>query len=673
MKIVPERMTSPPLSILIRETIDEEIEDIPSLLLPAPRTDGPEKLENIFAAKIAATRWKRQMIVKKTLRDANAPRARENNILLGQKSNLRTDAMKKLEKRLEERTHANLNKTTASIFSRSRTNYKSKQDLEELQDLVDDLPKSHYIFQVVRDTLYVLLIEVISAENNLMYYWDWLIVLLTLYTVLWVSFQIAFPIATSSFSLLDRAIELTFIGDIILNFRRAYFDEDRYQISSIEEIRRRYLSKGFWVDALSTFPLEALLTLIFTNLQEQDISCWLKMNHLIRITKLHTRVDALIDSQYGRILNLLASFCLAGHLIGCTFMIIGRLQSEDVVGGRWIDVYDITSYNLRYQYTTCLYWAFATLGTVGYGDITATSWIERLFASFTMLFGAGLYASIFGSFTNLIERLEKKKNMYNERQMEIKEYCRSNNLPAFLQKRLIKYHDAAWQLERFSNDNVFLNLPLCVKTDVMMVLYAGLLQEVPLFEKLPKRTIEKIVMCFKQSIYFSGDWLVRQGDEGQELFFLVEGVVDIWVCKKPKIDILSIDFEELYTNSTFVTQRESGSFFGESCLTAKERRNASIIAFSDMIQVLSISKKDFEASIAGNMKTLEILGKETEQRDLTVNLKPDLPRGRISKQTRSSGSIHITNANAKDKNPISESFCRQLPSIIRGAKPKEDK
>lgn len=47
------------------------------------------------------------------------------------------------------------------------------------------------------------------------------------------------------------------------------------------------------------------------------------------------------------------------------------------------------------------YWAFTTLTTVGYGDISAHTELERFFAMVMLILGAGLFATIVGKISAL--------------------------------------------------------------------------------------------------------------------------------------------------------------------------------------------------------------------------------------------------------------------------------
>jgi voltage-gated potassium channel len=39
------------------------------------------------------------------------------------------------------------------------------------------------------------------------------------------------------------------------------------------------------------------------------------------------------------------------------------------------------------KYISALYWTYATISTVGYGDISSETWLEKLISIFVMIFG----------------------------------------------------------------------------------------------------------------------------------------------------------------------------------------------------------------------------------------------------------------------------------------------
>ena len=56
------------------------------------------------------------------------------------------------------------------------------------------------------------------------------------------------------------------------------------------------------------------------------------------------------------------------------------------------------------QYIASLYWAFATMTTVGYGDIYPITILEKIFAMMSMIVACGVFAYVVGSIETIVRR-----------------------------------------------------------------------------------------------------------------------------------------------------------------------------------------------------------------------------------------------------------------------------
>jgi len=95
--------------------------------------------------------------------------------------------------------------------------------------------------------------------------------------------------------------------------------------------------------------------------------------------------------------------------------------------------------------------------------------------------------------------------------------------------------------------------------------------------------IEKIAEILEHRQIKNGEYIFKQGDNGDELFILMSGKVR--VCKKTKTD-------EEYTIVDL--KSEWNVFFGEIALMDNDERSASILVLEDC-DVLVMEKEKFEA------------------------------------------------------------------------------
>jgi hypothetical protein len=63
-------------------------------------------------------------------------------------------------------------------------------------------------------------------------------------------------------------------------------------------------------------------------------------------------------------------------------------------------------YTKESQYLACLYWAFTTISTTGYGDIVPTTSSERFFVSMCVIFGALIFGYVVGSMASLVVKMD---------------------------------------------------------------------------------------------------------------------------------------------------------------------------------------------------------------------------------------------------------------------------
>ena len=93
--------------------------------------------------------------------------------------------------------------------------------------------------------------------------------------------------------------------------------------------------------------------------------------------------------------KLLLQVTFIAHMFGCFFFFVS-VQTTDVEDSWYYNLPDTGS--IGDKYVAALYWAFTTMTTVGYGDITAESVAEKWYSVVIMMLGA----TVFGKLTFLL-------------------------------------------------------------------------------------------------------------------------------------------------------------------------------------------------------------------------------------------------------------------------------
>ena len=105
----------------------------------------------------------------------------------------------------------------------------------------------------------------------------------------------------------------------------------------------------------------------------------------------------------------------------------------------------------------------------------------------------------------------------------------------------------------------------------------------PLFEKHPKESVEEMAGLFYPLCFRAGQVLIREEDESNEFFLVVEGSCNVFK-------------RNLRGENELVHSTRSGDWLGEAGLFRNSRRNATVEAFTDVV-VLKTDAKGFRRFI----------------------------------------------------------------------------
>ena len=422
--------------------------------------------------------------------------------------------------------------------------------------------------------------------------WNMFIALLALYSFVATPLDVAFLTENRTY---EYAIDAIFLVDVYLHFRTTYASSrTKEEVRVLSRITASYFYTWFAIDLISSLPLHAFIP----PSKESAGIIVLRFNKALRLFRIRSVLNNFIESSWKRVLRLVAFFIMCAHWVGCIFFLIGRTQDHGTPGGRWIDAFHVRYMSFEMQYVTSVYWALTTLSTVGYGDITAISWAEKLFSACVMILGSVLYATIFGILATTIQNFDKTKVVFQDKMHSVREFCKWNDLPSFVQDRLCEYVEHDWVMNQRGSGGEFAltAVPPLVRCEIMMFMYSDLIKKVPMFANCNRRFLEAVVTKFKPQVFLWGDYLIREGDIGKELFFVLRGTCDI--LKFPSEQAVERDFaeiepDELRELSIQVAERKPGSFVGEAALLSGARRGASVVAATDAVQALYLLREDF--------------------------------------------------------------------------------
>jgi hypothetical protein len=89
-----------------------------------------------------------------------------------------------------------------------------------------------------------------------------------------------------------------------------------------------------------------------------------------------------------------------------------------------------------FLYVTALYWTYATVSTVGYGDIYPATEMEMCMAIALMLFGVCFFSFTIGTLSSILSRIDSKEATLINKMAIIDEFARDANLGTDLKQKL---------------------------------------------------------------------------------------------------------------------------------------------------------------------------------------------------------------------------------------------
>jgi len=133
-----------------------------------------------------------------------------------------------------------------------------------------------------------------------------------------------------------------------------------------------------------------------------------------------------------------------------------------------------------------------------------------------------------------------------------------------------------WELDRETFNNIVMDSVQRKRT-----VYTDVLKRVPVFSKMSEGDMANIIDVLKLEIYASGSVIVRQGEQGNHFFIVLEGEV---LASKESLD----------SPSPICMTHGAGDYFGELALMQNTPRAATVVACSPEVKVLSMDRSTFK-------------------------------------------------------------------------------
>lgn len=379
--------------------------------------------------------------------------------------------------------------------------------------------------------------------------WGGLVIACTSFFVVFVPLNLRYHFELSPLLLgLNLFASFVFILDIGVNFAKIQNQHTRLEIG-VPQSYKEYLSRWFIFDLLAVLPLGLLGG-------AGMVSGLFRLMKLVSVGRImHSWRNGPV--RHTGLLRLSLSFfwiLLLTHWIAC-----GWTTLQDVVPGRfWAD-----------EYMLSLYWAVTTITTVGYGDVTPETNMQRLYAIGAMISGLVFYGYLIGNIAGILFKRDPAQEMYINNLERLHTTAKHYQVPPELERKIYEHFTYMWKNRRgYFESDLLESLPGSLKAEVSRHMKKDILQKIPFFNRADNVFLDEISLLLKPRLAEPGDYLFREGEVGKEMFFVLHG----------QLEVIAAD------GKTVIHLMEDGQFFGEIALFKNKNRTASVraVTFCDL-------------------------------------------------------------------------------------------
>lgn len=354
----------------------------------------------------------------------------------------------------------------------------------------------------------------------------------------------------------ESVVNAFFLCDISLQFFSSYLDHSGNLVVSHRQVASSYIRTWLIPDMAAGIPWEwisiqsngAKMTRTIRGVRALRL---LRLMRLMRVVKLGPFLDKLeskLESQpvfifVMGVIRLSAVLLMVCHWSACIWYAVGTASEDSKLEpnsngepSSWVEYYQFTypyigSSKFRH-YIFGMYFCLTTMTTVGYGDITPRNYDEALFAMVLLLMSSVLFASLTGTFMNMIATLNAQRQALTEKKVLLSRYMRWRAVPWKLMRTVRQHLLFLWDANEGYDayeEKLKAQLPPILKAELCNHIYGRIINCAPFlawmkdFPICTKYLAERVESVFLER----GDHVFRLGQYNEKIYMLIAGIVAI--------------------------------------------------------------------------------------------------------------------------------------------------
>jgi CRP-like cAMP-binding protein len=364
-----------------------------------------------------------------------------------------------------------------------------------------------------------------------------------IYTATIMPYRIAFDTLTSEFwTGLEYSVMALFTMDLCMNFVTGFYSTDGSLVHSLPAIARHYAAGWLVVDLVACFPFNLIGVngdMSSSGSGYSNVLKLVRVPQLYRLLRLSRLIKALkssngcltrlqdyfsLKSSILRLFSFFVSMLTGVHLMACLWCFLPSLEVNPTQS--WVYILGLQDSESSSIYVAAFYWAVTTLTTVGYGDISAHTNLERLVAVCWMVFGIFFFSFTIGSLTAMVTSSDTHETLLTQKIALVEEFSKYAHLTPDLRTRLkhaLSYSSSRTGFSWADRRTIFTELPKDLKYEVAMMMHQGAAAHVQFFEKREREFVAEVVPFLVPVLIEEKEFVYKQGEHAGEMYFMVLG------------------------------------------------------------------------------------------------------------------------------------------------------
>lgn len=191
------------------------------------------------------------------------------------------------------------------------------------------------------------------------------------------------------------------------------------------------------------------------------------------------------------------------HISSCMFVFMCDFETDPFTS--WLEQDPYNFYGIADLYITALYYVVTTMSTVGYGDISGGTTLERIFCIFLMLSGVISFNLISGTLGSLITNYDSNQAALQEKMLYLNNLRTKYRITDDLFFQIKKSLQFDHSLNMTSLDMFINQLPANLRLDISMEMHKSNFKKFDLFERTGKKKVLPWIASKMRPRYTTGN------------------------------------------------------------------------------------------------------------------------------------------------------------------------